>query len=94
MDAIFKIAFGLELNCLDGSDHEGNEFAKAFDAANEFIMLRYVNAFWKIMRFLNVGSEAALKRRIKAVDDFIYKVIDVRVREFYDQHGNNPVSEH
>ncbi|CAL9092584.1 unnamed protein product [Musa textilis] len=63
MDSIFRTAFGVELNCLGGSDHAGSEFAKAFDASGEIITLRYINVFWKIMRFLNIGSEATLKKK-------------------------------
>ncbi|KAJ8506096.1 hypothetical protein OPV22_006982 [Ensete ventricosum] len=81
MDSIFRIGFGLELNCLDDSDNAGSEFAKAFDASNEFIMMRYVNAFWKVMRFLNIGGEKTLKSKVKLVDDFIYKLIRIRVEE-------------
>nr|CAD1835433.1 unnamed protein product [Ananas comosus var. bracteatus] len=31
MDSIFSIGFGLELDCLNGSNYEGSNFAKAFD---------------------------------------------------------------
>ncbi|URE06089.1 cytochrome P450 [Musa troglodytarum] len=77
----FKTAFGVELNCLGGSDHAGSEFAKAFDASGEIITLRYINVFWKIMRFLNIGSEATLKKKIKVVDDFVYKLIHLRIQQ-------------
>ncbi|CAD5170432.1 unnamed protein product [Musa acuminata subsp. malaccensis] len=81
MDSIFRTAFGVELNCLGGSDHAGSEFAKAFDASGEIITLRYINVFWKIMRFLNIGSEATLKKKIKVVDDFVYKLIHLRIQQ-------------
>lgn len=81
MDSIFSIGFGLELDCLNGSNYEGSNFAKAFDDSSEFILLRYVNPFWKMMRFFNLGSEATLKGRIKVVDDFVYKLIHMRVDE-------------
>ncbi|XP_072963443.1 cytochrome P450 704C1-like isoform X1 [Typha angustifolia] len=80
MDSIFRIGFGMELDCLHGS-HDGSIFAKAFDDASEFIVLRYVNVFWKIQKFLNVGPEAILRKRIKEVDDFVYKLIHARVDE-------------
>ncbi|WVZ57450.1 hypothetical protein U9M48_007833 [Paspalum notatum var. saurae] len=83
MDSIFTIAFGLDLDTLGGSA-DGSRFAAAFDDASEFTLLRYVNAFWKAMRFLNVGSEAALKERAKVVDDFVYKHIRDRVQELSD----------
>ncbi|VAH17066.1 unnamed protein product [Triticum turgidum subsp. durum] len=82
MDSIFTIAFGLDLNTLSGAAaDEGSRFAAAFDDASEFILLRFVNAFWKVARFLNVGAESALRHRIKVVDEFAYKHIRARADE-------------
>ncbi|BAT11747.1 cytochrome P450 704C1 [Oryza sativa Japonica Group] len=80
MDSIFTIAFGQDLNTLDGSG-EGRHFAKAFDDAGEYLLLRYLNPFWKLARLLNVGAEATLKERIKVVDEFVYKLIRARSDE-------------
>ncbi|XP_008803291.2 cytochrome P450 704C1-like [Phoenix dactylifera] len=80
MDSIFKVGFGTDLDCLHDS-YDGSIFANAFDDSSEFIMLRYVNVFWKIMKLLNIGSEAILKERIKVVNDFIYKLIDKRAEQ-------------
>lgn len=89
MDSIFTIAFGLDLNTLDGSSDEGSRFAAAFDDANEFTLLRYINVFWKVERFLNVGAEATLKHRIKVVDEFLYKRIRARADEMSDDRAND-----
>ncbi|XWS77164.1 hypothetical protein CRYUN_Cryun01aG0238100 [Craigia yunnanensis] len=35
LDSMFKVGFGIDLNCMDGSSKEGNTFMKAFDDANE-----------------------------------------------------------
>lgn len=83
MDSIFTIAFGLDLDTLSGSD-EGSRFAAALDDASEFTLLRFVNAFWKVSRFLNVGAEAALRHRIEVVDEFMYKRIRARADEMSD----------
>ncbi|GJM91279.1 hypothetical protein PR202_ga07641 [Eleusine coracana subsp. coracana] len=91
MDSIFTIAFGLDLNTLGGSG-EGSRFATAFDDASEFTLLRYVNPFWKIMRFLNVGAEATLKKRIKVVDEFLYKRIRARAQELSNGKAQDPDS--
>uniref|UniRef100_J3N498 Cytochrome P450 n=1 Tax=Oryza brachyantha TaxID=4533 RepID=J3N498_ORYBR len=80
MDSIFTIAFGKDLNTLDGSG-EGSHFADAFDDASEFTMRRYINPFWKLSKLLNVGNEATLKERIKVVDAFVYKLIRARSDE-------------
>ncbi|XP_077235603.1 cytochrome P450 704C1-like [Tasmannia lanceolata] len=75
MDSIFKVAFGIELNTLYGSSEEGNAFGKAFDDSSEVTLWRYVDIFWKMKRFLNIGTEFELKRNIKVLDDFLYKLI-------------------
>ncbi|KAE8771030.1 hypothetical protein D1007_57121 [Hordeum vulgare] len=80
MDSIFTIAFGVDLATLSVSD-EGRRFAASFDDTSEFILLRYVDAFWKVSRFPNVGAEAALRHRIKVVDEFVYKHIRTRTEE-------------
>ncbi|CAM0956397.1 unnamed protein product [Alopecurus aequalis] len=89
MDSIFTIAFGLDLNTLDGSTGEGSRFAAAFDDASEFTLIRYVNVFWKVARFLNVGAEATLRQRIKAVDEFVYKRIRARADEMSDDKAHD-----
>ncbi|KAE8793766.1 hypothetical protein D1007_31508 [Hordeum vulgare] len=93
MDSIFTIAFGLDLNTLSGAAaDEGGRFAAAFDDASEFTLLRYVNAFWKVARFLNVGAEAALRHRIKVVDEFVYKHIRARADEMADEKAHDAES--
>uniref|UniRef100_A0A0E0M9Z3 Cytochrome P450 n=1 Tax=Oryza punctata TaxID=4537 RepID=A0A0E0M9Z3_ORYPU len=87
MDSIFTIAFGTDLNTLDGSG-EGSRFAAAFDDASEFTMLRYISPFWKLARLLNVGIEAMLKERIKVVDEFVYRLIRARSDELSDAHDS------
>uniref|UniRef100_A0ACD5U5N8 Uncharacterized protein n=1 Tax=Avena sativa TaxID=4498 RepID=A0ACD5U5N8_AVESA len=89
MDSIFTIAFGLDLNTLDGSADEGSRFAAAFDDASEFTLVRYVNVFWKVARFLNVGVEATLRDRIKVVDEFVYKRIRGRADEMSDDKARD-----
>ncbi|KAF5453354.1 hypothetical protein F2P56_028260 [Juglans regia] len=75
LDSIFKVGFGVELNCLEGSSKEGIAFMKAFDDSNALVYWRYVDPFWKLKRFLNVGCEAVLKKNIKIINDFVHEVI-------------------
>ncbi|XWS45969.1 hypothetical protein CRYUN_Cryun14cG0024800 [Craigia yunnanensis] len=81
LDSIFKVAFGAELDSMCGSNVEGKEFTAAFDDSSAAILLRYVDIFWKIKRFLNIGSEAALKKNIKVVDNFVYKLIHNKIEQ-------------
>ena len=78
LDSIFKVVFGVELNCLEGSSKEGTAFMKAFDDSNALAYWRYVNPFWKLKRFFNIGSEATLKKKIKILDDFVHGVIRIK----------------
>ncbi|KAL5572001.1 hypothetical protein UlMin_021598 [Ulmus minor] len=75
LDSIFKVGFGVELNCLEGSSKEGSDFMKAFDDSNALVYWRYVDPFWKWKRFLNIGCEATLKNNINLIDDFVNKLI-------------------
>ena len=75
LDSIFKVGFGVELNCLEGSSKEGSAFIKAFDESNALVYWRYVDPFWKLKRFFNLGSEASLRKNIKVIDDFVHQLI-------------------
>ncbi|PON35211.1 Cytochrome P450, E-class, group I [Parasponia andersonii] len=70
LDSIFKVGFGVELNCLEGSSKEGNAFMEAFDEANALTYCRFVDPFWKLKRYFNIGSEAFMKKNVKVIDDF------------------------
>ncbi|XP_066375493.1 cytochrome P450 704C1-like isoform X1 [Miscanthus floridulus] len=75
MDSIFKVGFGFELNTLSGSDEPSIQFSKAFDDANFLVFHRYVDIFWKLKRFLSIGSEAKLKRDIEIIENFVIQLI-------------------
>ncbi|PUZ62387.1 hypothetical protein GQ55_4G353300 [Panicum hallii var. hallii] len=75
MDSIFKVGFGFELNTLSGSDELSIQFSNAFDEANSLVYHRYVDLFWQLKRYFNIGSEAKLKRNIQIIDGFVMKLI-------------------
>lgn len=89
LDSIFKVGFGVDLDCLEGSNEEGNSFIKAFDVSNALTYWRYVDPLWKLKRFLNIGSEACLKKNIKLINDFVLKVISKRREQLENQLHNN-----
>ncbi|KAJ0866128.1 putative alkane 1-monooxygenase [Helianthus annuus] len=76
------IAFGVDPGCLRPGLPE-IPFAKAFEAATEATMLRFVTPtlVWKIMRHLNIGSEKKLKDSIAGVESFADDVIRTRKKE-------------
>ncbi|XP_049936008.1 cytochrome P450 704C1-like isoform X2 [Nymphaea colorata] len=92
MNTIFEVGFGLKLNILDGSNEEAIAFAKAFDESNALTFHRYVDLFWKVERFFNVGTEATLRKNIAVIDEFIYKIISSR-RKQYLCHQSSYVKE-
>ncbi|KAK6926329.1 Cytochrome P450 [Dillenia turbinata] len=78
LDSMFKVGFGVDLNTLSGSSEFGNRFTKAFDDSNFIVFWRFVDVFWKVKRFLNIGLEASLKRNIKVIDSFIFELIKIK----------------
>ncbi|KAF3775338.1 hypothetical protein EJ110_NYTH50709 [Nymphaea thermarum] len=91
MDSIFEVGFGLKLNILEGSNEEAIRFAKAFDESNALTFYRYVNLFWKVKRFFNVGSEATLRKNIAVIDEFIYKIISSRLEAVFPPSKSSPI---
>ncbi|KAM1820304.1 hypothetical protein ACFX11_001867 [Malus domestica] len=79
LDSIVKILLGIELDTMDGTNEEGTRFAHAFDVANEMTIYRYVDFSWKIKRFLNIGSEALLRKNIKVIDQFVYNLVKIKI---------------
>lgn len=92
LNSIFKVGFGVELNCMDGSSEDGIEFMKAFDDSNALVYWRYVDPFWRLKRFMNIGFEATLKKKIKVLDDFLYKLITYK-RKLLALRGDHLVKE-
>jgi hypothetical protein len=92
LDSIFKVAFGVELDSMCGSSEECPDFVKAFDDSSALILWKYVDIFWRIKRFLNIGSEAALKKNIKVIDNFVYKLIHTKIQQMHDSHDDSAVS--
>ncbi|KAL2251685.1 UNVERIFIED_CONTAM: cytochrome [Sesamum indicum] len=79
LDSIFRVAFGVELDSTCGSNEEGARFSRAFDDASAITTWRYVDLLWKIKRALNLGMEAELKKNIRIVDEFVYKLIHTKI---------------
>uniref|UniRef100_A0A0D9WLC6 Cytochrome P450 n=1 Tax=Leersia perrieri TaxID=77586 RepID=A0A0D9WLC6_9ORYZ len=88
MDSIFKVGFGFELNTLSGSDESSIQFSRAFDEANSLVYYRYVDILWKLKRYLNIGSEAKLKRSIQIIDSFVMKLIHQKRDQMKNEHNN------
>lgn len=81
LDSLFQVAFGIELDSMCGSNEEGKKFSSSFDDASAMTLLRYVDIFWRLKKFLNVGSEATLKKSTKIVNDFVFKLIRSKMEQ-------------
>ncbi|GER26403.1 cytochrome P450 monooxygenase [Striga asiatica] len=81
LDSIFRVAFGVELDTMCGSNEEGKNFSTAFDNASALTLWRYVDIMWKIKKFLRIGSEAKLRSNVKVVDEFVYKLISSKTEK-------------
>jgi len=92
LDSIFQVGFGVQLDTLSRTSEEGSRFAKAFDIASDLILWRYVDIFWKIKRFLRIGSEAELRENIRVIDDFIYQLIESKAKSLCNQQADDNVS--
>ena len=87
LDSIFTVGFGVNLGSLSGSNQEGAAFARAFDDASEQSLYRFLDPLWKAKRLLNVSSEAAMKRSVRTINDFVYAVIDKKIEQMgRDEH--------
>ncbi|XP_031258317.1 cytochrome P450 704C1-like [Pistacia vera] len=89
LDSVFKVILGIDLDGLSGTYEEGARFTAAFDTANGLTSFRFVDFFWKIKRFLNIGSEAELRKNIEVVDEFVYKLIKSKIELLNNLHDDS-----
>ncbi|KAJ6851238.1 cytochrome P450 704C1-like isoform X1 [Iris pallida] len=76
LNSIFKVGFGVDLDTVSISDDElGSRFSNAFDDSNRIVFWRFVDIFWDLKRYLNIGQEAQLKKNIRVIDDFVFRLI-------------------
>ncbi|XP_058751664.1 cytochrome P450 704C1-like isoform X1 [Vicia villosa] len=89
LDSVFKVILGVELDTMCGTHREGTQFSNAFDEASAAIMFRYANFLWKVQRFLNIGSEAVLKKSLKVIDEYVYKLIRSKIEQSQNPQDNS-----
>lgn len=88
LDSIFKVGFGVDLNCLEESNVQSTAFSIAFDELNALVYRRYVDPIWKVKRFLNIGSESLIQKDIKVIEDFVYGVIRAKRQQLKSQQNS------
>jgi len=92
LDSVCKVMLGVDLDTMRGTYIEGREFSIAFDEASAAIMYRYFNILWRVMRFLNIGSEAVLRKSLRVMDEFVYELIRNKIEQDQKPQDNLPVS--
>lgn len=85
LDSIFKVGFGIDLNCVEGASKEGSVLMKAFDDSNALVYWRWVDPFWNLKRLLNVGTEYSLRKNLKIVHDFVNDLIKSKRKQLVAQ---------
>ncbi|KAL0309163.1 UNVERIFIED_CONTAM: cytochrome [Sesamum radiatum] len=88
LDSIFRVAFGVDLDTMCGSNEEGAKFSNAFDDASALTLWRYVDILWKIKRTFGIGSEAKLKKNLRVVDEFVYKLISSKSEKLHESQDD------
>ncbi|KAL8114287.1 hypothetical protein AgCh_021223 [Apium graveolens] len=88
LDSIFKVGFGADLNCMEGSNRVGSTFLKVFDDVTSVIYWRYVDPTWKLQRLLSIGFEASLAKNVKYLNKFVQELI-IKKREQMETQKNN-----
>lgn len=83
LDSIFRVAFGVELDSMCGSNEEGKVFSNAFDDASATTLKRYVDPLWQVKKALNIGSEAKLKENLRLINDFVFKLIRNKTEQMH-----------
>ncbi|MED6127341.1 hypothetical protein PIB30_087220 [Stylosanthes scabra] len=81
LDTVFKVILGVELDTMCGTFEEGEMFSNAFDEASAAVMYRFFNFLWRVKRFLNIGSESVLRNSLRVIDEFVYKLIRIKIEQ-------------
>ncbi|XP_050386345.1 cytochrome P450 704C1-like [Argentina anserina] len=93
LDTIFQVSFGVELDNMCESSEEGKNFGDAFDNSSALTLFRYVDVLWGIKKFMNVGSEAILRKNTKIVDEFVYKLIHKKLEQMEKKDDSSDAME-
>ncbi|PON90375.1 Cytochrome P450, E-class, group I [Trema orientale] len=87
-DNVCKLAFNVDPGCLGGDGTAGADFMQAFEDAAMLSSGRFRYSFpyfWKVKRFLNVGTERRLRESISTVHEFADNIIRSRMESRLEQ---------
>ncbi|XP_075486469.1 cytochrome P450 704C1-like [Primulina tabacum] len=81
LDSFSRVAFGVDVDSMCGSNEEGTKFSNAFDDASAMTICRCVDIMWKIKRILDICWEAKLKTSLKVIDECVHKLISSKIEQ-------------
>ncbi|KAE8893499.1 hypothetical protein PF005_g15786 [Phytophthora fragariae] len=86
LDVFAEIGFGTEMKLLEG---RYQPFAEAIEESQYIVSARFKqpDALWKLMRWLNIGSEKKLRHAIQVIDEHVMGIISgaIQRRQERDQ---------
>ncbi|XP_019187452.1 PREDICTED: cytochrome P450 94C1 [Ipomoea nil] len=94
-DNICKVAFNVDPGCLGGDGTKSAEFMQAFEDAATLSSGRFMYAlpfFYRVKKFLNVGSERKLQKSIQIVHKFADEIILSRIKHRTEKTGEDLLS--
>lgn len=89
LDAFGEIAFGFNMSTLTlTSEHP---FEKAFVKAQHIVAARLIvpTWYWKVKRWLNIGSEREFREALTTVDHFVMNVVSKTIEKRNELHKDN-----
>ncbi|KAL3673333.1 hypothetical protein V7S43_001049 [Phytophthora oleae] len=92
LDAFGEIAFGFNMSTLT-LEHE-HPFERAFVDSQHIVAARLVvpTWYWKLKRWLNMGSEKRLREALTTVDQFVMEVISKTMEKRNVPHADKTVT--
>merc|ERR1712096_127261 len=84
LDAFVESAFGYKMGNIDIAP-EVRDFMTAFDESQRILVVRQLDRFWRIKRFLGVGLEASLPKYISTINALVREVIQNRFSKGTEQ---------
>ncbi|XP_062105662.1 alkane hydroxylase MAH1-like [Humulus lupulus] len=95
-DNAISFIFGLDLSSYSFKSSK-SEYQKAFNEIQEAVFLRHVvpKSYWKLLRWLDIGTERKLRIARETFDEFIYQCISLKRDQMsHNQSQNNSNAHH
>ncbi|POM73887.1 Cytochrome p450, partial [Phytophthora palmivora] len=85
LDVFAEIGFGTEMKLLEGSYEP---FAEAIEESQYIVSARFKqpDALWKIMRWLNIGSEKKLRHAVQVIDEHVMGIVSGAIQRRQERH--------